>query len=216
MSPPTGPDEPRQPRLTTKRLLEGAFALADQIGMDNFTIRKLATKLDTKPMTIYHHVSNKEAIIDGIVDLVFAEIDVSPAGTDWKVASARRARSTRAVLARHPWAAPLMESRTSPGASTLRHHNAVLGCLRQGGFSIEMTAHAYALVDAYTYGFALHEASVLATGNLKRKPGHDLGDEFEFGLAVIVDGLQKAARLSNLSKGQSVELLTLGHLPIAP
>jgi AcrR family transcriptional regulator len=216
MSPPT--DNPSRPRLTKKRVLEGAVALADQIGMDGFTIRKLATALDTKPMTIYHHVPNKEAIVDGMVDIVFAEIDAPATVSDWKVAIAKRARSARVVLARHPWATPLMESRTSPGISTLQHHEAVIGCFRQGGFSIEMTAHAYALVDAFIYGFALQEANLPATGGEDMadlaetiieplpvdgypylmeltarhilQPGYDFGDEFEFGLDLILNGLQ--------------------------
>ncbi len=190
--------------------------------MEGFTIRKLATAIDVKPMTIYHHLPNKEAIIDGMVDLIFAEIDLPPVGGDWKEAMRRRARSARTVLARHPWATPLMESRTNPGPATLKHHDAVLGCLRQGGFSIEMTAHAYALIDAYIYGFALQEASLPATGGEDMaeladaiveqfpadaypylmelttehvlKPGYDFGSEFEFGLSLILDGLDSSPR----------------------
>ncbi|MCP4221787.1 MAG: TetR family transcriptional regulator, partial [Actinomycetia bacterium] len=146
---PTHTPSPSRARLTRDRVLAGAVALADKIGMEGFTIRKLAHELDVKPMTIYHHVPNKEAIIDGMVDRVFGEIDLPPTEVDWKSAVGQRARSARAVLARHPWAAPLMESRTTPGPETLRHHDAVLGCFRQAGFSVEMTAHAYALVDSY-------------------------------------------------------------------
>ena len=109
------------------------------------------------------HLPNMEAFIGAMVDLVFSEIDLPPAGADWKTAIRQRCSSARTVLARHPWAAPLMESRTSPGPATLQHHDAVLGCLRGGGFSIEMTAHAYALIDAFVYGFALQEASLPAT-----------------------------------------------------
>ncbi|MDH3753258.1 MAG: TetR/AcrR family transcriptional regulator C-terminal domain-containing protein [Acidimicrobiia bacterium] len=184
------------------------------------TIRKLAIELDVKPMTIYHHVANKEAILDGMVDIVFSEIDLPPTDTDWKAAMRQRARSARAVLARHPWATPLMESRTAPGATTLRHHDAVIGCFRRGGFSIAMAAHAYALIDCYIYGFALQEANLPATGGEEMadlaetiieqlpageyphlteltaehvlQPGYDFGDEFEFGLDLILDGLEAA------------------------
>ncbi|MDW3177411.1 MAG: TetR/AcrR family transcriptional regulator [Acidimicrobiia bacterium] len=208
--------------LTRDRVLEGAIALADDVGMDAFTIRKLATAIDVKPMTIYHHVPNKEAIIDGMVDLIFTEIELPPTDIDWKEAMRQRACSARTVLARHPWAAPLMESRTNPGPATLGHHDAVLGCFRRGGFSIEMTAHAYALVDSYIYGFAMQEANLPATGgddmaelaeaitehfgvgqyeNLLElttehvlKPGYDFGNEFEFGLSLILDGLERAAQ----------------------
>ena len=207
-----------RPVLTPQRVIAAAVQLADAIGVDALTIRKLAAELDVKPMTIYHHVSNKEAIIDGMVDVVFDEIDLPPTDLDWKQAIRRRAASAREVLARHPWAAPLMESRTSPGPATLRHHDAVLGCLRAGGFSLEMTAHAYAVIDAYVYGFALQEASLPATAGDEMadlaqsmsaampageyphlvefttehvlRPGYDFGREFDFGLDLILDGLE--------------------------
>lgn len=203
--------------LSRTRVLAVAVDLADTIGMDSFTIRKLAAALDVKPMTIYHHVANKEAIVDGMVDIVFSEIDLPPVDTDWKTAIRQRALSARTVLARHRWATPLMESRTTPGRATLRHHDSVIGCFRRGGFSIEMTAHAYALVDNYLYGFALQEANLPAMGGEEMadlaetiieplaegeyphltelanehvlKPGYDFGHEFEFGLDLILDAL---------------------------
>ncbi|MCP3990392.1 MAG: TetR/AcrR family transcriptional regulator [Actinomycetia bacterium] len=218
---PTHTPSPSRARLTRDRVLAGAVALADKIGMEGFTIRKLAHELDVKPMTIYHHVPNKEAIIDGMVDRVFGEIDLPPTEVDWKSAVGQRARSARAVLARHPWAAPLMESRTTPGSETLRHHDAVLGCFRQAGFSVEMTAHAYALVDSYVYGFALQEANLPATGGQEMaelagsiteqfssdeypylveltvehilQPGYDFAAEFDFGLDLILNGLESLA-----------------------
>jgi AcrR family transcriptional regulator len=223
-SAPSKDDSTRTP-LTRERVLAGAVALADEIGIEAFTIRKLATALDVKPMTIYHHVVNKEAILDGMVDRVFDEIDRPPTDTDWKSAMRRRALSARAVLARHPWAAPLMESRTSPGPATMGHHDAVIGCFRRGGFSVAMTAHAYALVDAFIYGFALQEANLPATegeamaelaesvmepfpaGDLPHltefttehvlQPGYDFGTEFEFGLDLILDGLEARAAPSD-------------------
>ena len=211
----------KRPRLSAERVLAGALDLTDGIGIDDLTIRRLADALAVKPMTIYHHVPNKEAIIDGMVDLVFAEIDLPPVGVDWKPAIRQRAASARVVLARHPWAAPLMESRTSPGPATLRHHDAVIGCLRAGGFSLEMTAHAYAVIDAFVYGFALQEASLPATAGDEMadlvqamsaampvgeyphlaeftiehvlRPGYDFGREFDFGLDLILDGLEAVA-----------------------
>jgi AcrR family transcriptional regulator len=220
MTPPTN-DQPTRVPLTRDRVLEGAIALADQVGMEGFTIRKLAAAIDVKPMTIYHHVPNKEAIIDGMVDLIFTEIDLPPLDVDWKAAMQHRARAARVVLAQHPWATPLMESRTNPGPETLGHHDAVLGCLRRAGFSIEMTAHAYALIDSYIYGFSLQEANLPATGGEDMvelaaaiteqffagqyphllelttehvlKPGYDFGNEFDFGLALILDGIERAA-----------------------
>lgn len=215
------PTETTRPRLTAERVLAGALELADRIGIEPFTIRKLAAEIDAKPMTIYHHVPNKEAIIDGIVDLVFAEIDLPPTDIDWKVAIRQRCISAREVLARHPWAPPLMESRTTPGMATLGHHDAVLGCFRRGGMPWEMVAHAYAVVDSYVYGFALQEASLpfngdediadLADQMVKAfppgvfphmvefttqhvlRPGYAFGNSFEFGLDLLLDGIEAAS-----------------------
>ncbi|MEZ5180930.1 MAG: TetR/AcrR family transcriptional regulator C-terminal domain-containing protein [Acidimicrobiales bacterium] len=211
----------KKQRLSVDRVLDAAVALADEIGVDAFTIRKLADALDTKPMTIYHHLDGKDAIFDGMVDRVFAEIDRPPADLGWREAMRQRCTSAREVLRRHWWAAPLMESRTSPGPETLGHHDAVLGCLRRGGLSWEMTAHAYALLDSYVYGFALQEANLPATGGVEMadlaasmieplpagdyphlaeftvehvlQPGYDFRREFEFGLDLILDALERMA-----------------------
>jgi AcrR family transcriptional regulator len=205
-------------------VIDGAVALADAIGVEALTIRKLADALDTKPMTIYHHVPSKEAIVDGMVDRVFAEIDPPPPDLAWQPAIRHRCVSARAALTRHPWAAPLMESRTNPGPRTLAHHNAVIGCLREGGLSWALTAHAYALIDSYVYGFALQEANLPATAGTDMaelataivapiadgdhpylvglttehvlQPGYDFGDEFAFGLDLILDGLAQRAALA--------------------
>lgn len=213
-------DSSRQ-SLSLGRIIENAVGLADEIGVDALTIRKLATSLDVKPMTIYHYVPNKEAIIDGMVDRVFGEIDLPQMDIDWKNSIRLRSASARAVLARHPWAVPLMESRRTPGISTLRQHDAVIACLRDGGLSVEMTAHAYAVIDAFIYGFAMQEASLPATSGDEMselaesilettamseyphlvelttqhvlQPGYDFGNEFDFGLDLILDGLERAS-----------------------
>ena len=220
---PTTSDANRKP-LTKARLLTGAIELADRIGIEPFTIRRLATELGVKPMTIYHHIANKQAILDGMIDVVFSEIDLPPADVDWRTAIRRRSISVRRVLARHPWATPLMESRTTPGAATLRHHDEVLGCFRRAGFSLPLTAHAYAVIDSYVYGFALQEANLpfhggeqigeLAETMLEPfpadefphlveftvghvlQPGYDFAASFEFGLDLLLDGLANAASSS--------------------
>ena len=207
-------------RLTAERIIDGAVALADRIGTDALTIRKLAETLDVKPMTIYHYVPSKEAILDGMVDHVFAEIVLPPTDQPWRDAILVRCHSMREVLARHPWAAPLMEGRTTPGPALLRHHDAVLGCFSRAGFSLELVGHAYAVVDAFLYGFAIQEASLPATagddmaelaGAIMEQmpadlyphlteftigrvlqPGYDFGDEFDVGINLILDGLARA------------------------
>ncbi len=123
-------------------------------------MRSLACELGVKPMSLYHYVASKDEILDGIVDLIFGEIDLPSPGGDWRAQLHRRAVSARRALRRHPWAIGLMESRANPGPATLRHHDATLATLRGAGFSVAMTAHAYALLDSYTYGFALQEAAL--------------------------------------------------------
>jgi AcrR family transcriptional regulator len=207
--------------LTRDRVLSGAVAVADATGIAGLTIRSLAQELGVKPMSVYHHVANKEEILDGIVDIVFSEIELPSASGDWRPEISRRAHSARVVLRRHPWAIGLLETRTSPGYATLRHHNAVLGTFRAAGFSVELTAHAYALLDSYVYGFALQEATLpfndqsvaevaapmmelFESGDYPHmmelvtehalKPGYDFADEFDFGLELVLDGLSDKLR----------------------
>jgi AcrR family transcriptional regulator len=206
--------------LSRERVLRAAVAIADAGGIAALTIRSLAEELGVKPMSVYHHVAGKAEILDGIVDLVFAEIELPTPGGDWEAEIRRRAHSARQVLRRHTWAIGLMESRTSPGPATLRHHDANIGTLRAAGFPVAMTAHAYALIDSYVYGFALQEAALpfegpdtvaevaapmmelFTTGQYPHlvelttehvlQPGYDFGDEFEFGLTLILDGLARS------------------------
>jgi AcrR family transcriptional regulator len=220
MATQTDPSEAPRTPLTRQRVLEAAVALADDSGIESLTMRKLGQALGVEAMSLYYHVAGKDALLDGMVDLVFAEIELPTAAADWKSAMRRRAKSARAALRRHPWAIALMESRRTPGSANLRHHDAVIGCLRQAGFPVALTAHAYSLLDAYIYGFALQEASLpfttpeetaevaqsimaafpadayphlaeLAVQHVLQ-PGYDYGDEFEFGLDLILDGLERA------------------------
>lgn len=213
--------EVKRAPLSRERLLAAAIAVADDGGIAALTIRSVAAQLDVKPMSLYHHVANKEAVVDGIIDVVFGEIDLPPEDADWRSALRRRAHSARAVLRRHPWATPFMESRSHPGPATLRHHDAVLATLRRGGFPLELAGHAYALLDAYLYGFALQEAALPFTpqnlddamsGYLAQfdpaeyphlvefatqrvlRPGYDYANEFDFGLDLILDGLERRLR----------------------
>lgn len=209
-----------RPRLSRDKVLRGALAVADAGGIASLTIRSLAEQLGVKPMSVYHHVANKEDILDGLVDIVFSEIDLPVADRDWRPEMHRRASSVRRVLGRHRWAIGLLESRRSPGPASLRHHDAVLGTLLAAGFSRALTAHAYALIDSYVYGFALQEASLPFEGpesvgevagpimelmaggayphmvdmatSYYMQPGYDFADEFEFGLDLILDGLERA------------------------
>jgi AcrR family transcriptional regulator len=151
------------PQLSSERVLNAAVRLADKDGIEAVTMRRLAGELGAGAMSLYHHVPNKDALFDGMVDLVFSEIELPSTDVDWKEALRRRALSTRAALNRHPWAVGRMEATKSPGPADLRLHDAVLGCLRHAGFSVPMAVQAYSVQDAYIYGFALQEKA-LPTG----------------------------------------------------
>ena len=219
----------REP-LSRERVLSAAIDLADEGGIDQLTMRKLGQALGVEAMSLYNHVQNKDDLLDGLIDLVFAEVPLPPTETAWKDAMRLRGVALREALSRHRWAIGLMESRTSPGHATLRHHDAVLGCLFAAGFSMELTAHAYAALDSYIYGFALQEQGLpmegpeqtaelaevmlaqfpvdlfphlaaFTTGHVLI-PGYDFADEFEFGLDLILDGLE-AAHASGHRTGRS-------------
>lgn len=206
-----------RPQLTRDRILRTAVELADAGGIASLSMRSLAGHLGVEAMSLYHHVANKEALLDGMVDVVFSEVHLPRADHDWRAEMRLRSESGRAVLKRHRWAVGLMDSRANPGFETLRHHDAVLGCLRGGGFSVAMTAHAFAVLDAHLYGFMVQELSLPFEGvNLQDladqimgdlpadelphlaeltvehvlKPGYSFGDEFGFGLELILDGLE--------------------------
>ena len=206
--------------LSRERVLRAAVAFADENGIGSLSMRKLGETLGVEAMSLYNHVASKGDLLDGMIDLVFGEIGLPSAGTGWKTAMRQRAVSARQVLSHHRWAIGLMESRTSPGPATLRHHDAVIGCLRQAGFAVALAAHAFAVLDSYIYGFALQEASLpFRTGEETAElaeiimgrfppgeyphlteltvehvlqPGYDYGDEYEFGLNLIVDGFERA------------------------
>ena len=208
--------------LSRERVLRAAVVLADTDGIESLTMRRLGQDLGVEAMSLYNHVASKDDILDGIADLVFSEIDLPPALADWKTAMRLRAISAREALVRHPWASSLMQSRTKPGPATLRHHDSVIGRLRDASFTVDMTAHAFSVMDSYIYGFAQQqenltystseEAAVVAQNILRQipaneyphlaemiiehamKPGYDYAKEFEFGLDLILNGLEETQR----------------------
>jgi AcrR family transcriptional regulator len=212
-----------RPPLSRDRVVAAAVELADGAGIAEVTMRKLAGACGVEPMSLYHHVANKDDVLDAMVDAVFAEMDLPDPSLPWRDALARRAESARSVLVRHPWAIAMLDSRTSPGPATLEYHDRTIEVLRRAGFSLEMVGHAGALLDAYVYGFAMQQAALpfddgpgagevadtivsalpagaypylaaMATQHVQR-PGYDFADEFAWGLDVVLDGI--AARLGN-------------------
>ena len=204
--------------LSSTRVLQAAVAVADEAGLEAFSMRGLAQELGVVPMALYKHVANKEELLDGMVDIVFGEIELPSGDLDWRSAMRRRAISTREALKRHCWAIGMVESR-HPGPANLRNHNAVMGCLRRAGFSFKMAIHAYSLQDAYIYGFALQEKDLEfetpdSAGEAARRraetigapdnypylveiatklgdSGYDNAVEFTWGLDLILDGLEQ-------------------------
>jgi AcrR family transcriptional regulator len=218
---PAGKTLTRRAPLNRERVLRAAVALADERGAEELTMRKLAKALGVEAMSLYNHVASKTNLLDGMVDIVFGEIDPPAATGDWKAELRKRAVSTRAALNRHRWAIGEMEGRTTHGPNNLRLHDAVLGCLRAAGFSVEMTVRAMSVQDAYIYGFSLQQsdmssetpedfaaeaqrqmrdyAAALAdyphlvevVGGYVARAGYDYEVEFLFGLDVILDRLEQ-------------------------
>jgi AcrR family transcriptional regulator len=210
-------------------VLRTAMIHADETGLERFTMRLLAQVLDVAPMALYRHVANKDDLVDGMVDLVFAEVELPPADLNWKDWMRQRAIGVRQALVRHPWAIGLMESRRRPGPATLRHHDAVIGRLRGSGFSLAMAAHAYSLTDAYIYGFAMNQANLPSELGLETsevaaimveqvpaeeyphlaeftfehvmQPSYDFSEEFEYGLDIVLEGLGNAMGTGSRASG---------------
>ncbi|HXD80490.1 MAG TPA: TetR/AcrR family transcriptional regulator C-terminal domain-containing protein [Candidatus Acidoferrum sp.] len=218
MATQTDPSAQIRAPLSRERVMRAAVALADSSGIDSLSMRKLGHDLGVEAMSLYNHVANKDDILDGIVDLVFSEIALPSGEADWKPAMRKRAISAHEALLRHPWAPSLMQSRTRPGPATLRHHDSVLGSLRNAGFTLVMAAHAVSAIDGYVYGFALQQINLplqsreqvaeVGESILRQlageyphlaemitehamKPGYDYAKEFEFGLDLILDGLER-------------------------
>ena len=217
---PAPRDAPRVP-LNRERVLGAALALADGSGVEALSMRRLARTVGVEAMSLYNHIGSKDDLLDGLVDLVFEEIEPPASGVDWRTAMRGRAISTREALRRHPWAIGLMEARSKPGPASIALHEAVLKTLREAGFSLAETVHAYSVQDAYIYGFALQERALpasletpeggaeVAARQMSRAvadaypytfemvaghiaaSGYDFTAEFEFGLDLILDGLQR-------------------------
>lgn len=208
-----------RPALTADRIVEAAVRVADRGGLTQVSMRQVGRELGVEAMSLYHHLAGKEALIDALANWVFTRIDRPDPGQAWRPAMAARAVSARATLAAHPWALGLIESRRAPGPALLADHDAVLGCLRTHGFSVELAAHAFSAIDAYVYGFVLTEANLpfddgesaedYTAGIAHLLPAdryphlvemitthvvgrsYDYGDEFSFGLDLVLDSLER-------------------------
>ncbi len=209
-----------RPPLSTQRVIDAASRVADAAGLAGVSMRSVGRELDVEAMSLYHHVASKDALLDGLTDWVFEHIVTPSTTAPWRPEMEARARSARTVLAAHPWGLGLIESRRSPGPATLRHHDAVLGCLRNAGFSVALAAHAFSVLDAYVFGFVLTEVNLpfepgesaedfvadlgvvladhphLAEMVAEQVVGRDYqyGDEFDYGLELILDGLEARFR----------------------
>ena len=176
-----------RPPLSHERVVDAASRVADASGLAGVSMRSVGRELGVEAMSLYHHVAGKDALLDGLADWVFARITLPRSGMRWRAEMEERARSARAVLAAHPWGLGLLESRRSPGPATLGHHDAVLGCLRTAGFSVALAAHAFSVLDAYTYGFVLTEV------NLPFEPGES-AEDFVADLGAALADLTRTSR----------------------
>ena len=207
--------------LSRDRILRAAVAVADSGGFDSLSMRSLASELGTAPMSLYRHVANKDDLFDGMIDIVFSEVEFPSQGGNWLATMRLRAISMHETLQRHPWAIGHMESRRRAGPANLRYHNDTMACLREdAGFSFPAAVHAFSVMDSYIYGFAQqenalpsdipaeaevrHDAVVEADPDAAerypylaqiavelRKIDYDFSREFEFGLDLILDALER-------------------------
>lgn len=214
----------RPARLQPDQVMRAAVELADESGIEAVTMRTVAHRVGAEAMSLYRHVANKEALLDGMIDLVYSEIELPAADAEWISAIRARAISARAALMRHPWAIALMESRTSPGSAHLRHHEANLAVLLGAGFTSAQAVRAFNIVDSYLYGFALQERvlpvvspedfaamgpeildaipadefpNLARTGRELMEAGFDYRAEFEAGLDLILGALATAPKGAN-------------------
>lgn len=206
------------PSLSKERVVAEAIRIADRDGVDGLSMRRLAGALGAGAMSLYHYVANRDELVDAMIDVVFEEIELPPLDVNWRTAMRIEAESARRVLARHPWAISLMESRTTPGPANLRHREAVTACLRRGGFSVVMATHANWLINSHVYGYAMQEATLPFTtadeladmtadvylpqllpaefpylnesGAHLMSIGYDPFEEFSFGLELVLDALE--------------------------
>jgi AcrR family transcriptional regulator len=217
MTTDSGSKTARRAPLSRDRVLRAAIALADEHGLESVTMRRLGQELGVEAMSLNNHVANKNDILDGIDDLVLGDIDVPPSGTHWKTAMRQRSISAHEVLLAHPWAAMLIMSRFNIGLGMTRYLDATLGRLREGGFSIEGALDAWHTLDSHLYGFTLQQLNLPFAADEAPQVSADVlgglnGDEyphvvevithvmrsgreedFEYGLDLILDGLEKAS-----------------------
>ncbi len=199
-------------------MLRAALDLVDESGIDSLTMRELGQRLGVEAMSLYNHVENKDDILDGMIDLVVSEIDLPSDDVGWREAMRRRAVSAREAFARHPWASALIDSRETSGPERLHYFDWVIGTLRRAGFSVELAVHAFSVMDSYVYGFGrqqlnasageadTHETAETFLSAIPAdefpyltevfteyilRTGYDERADFDFGLGLILDGLER-------------------------
>ncbi len=216
LTPPARTPARRTP-LSRDRVLRAAIRLADEGGLESVSMRRLGQVLQVEAMSLYKHVANKDDVLDGIADLVTSDFEVPSVDADWKTAIRRSATSAHQVLLRHPWASGLIESRLNAGPARLRFLDTLIGVLSAAGFTMPMVIRAIMSLDSYTYGFALQELAwpfdvenapeiaatfarglpvseypnLLAMAEMVTTAPRGVPVDFEFGLDLILDGLER-------------------------
>jgi AcrR family transcriptional regulator len=210
------PSTQKRPSLNRERAFRAAIDLADTEGIEALSMRNLASQLGVVPMALYRHVVNKEDLLDGMVEAVYGEVDIT-IGVDWRPTMRQRGTSMREALQRHPWAVEMMET-SSPGSANLRYHNAGIACLRkQAGLPIRTAIDAYNLMDSYIYGFALREKTlpgdIAAAAKTRRQDlttaDPSLASQFPY-LIEVVEELGTSGYDYTVQFGQGLELILDG------
>ena len=207
----------RRRPLSRDRVLRAAIRLADEGGLESVSMRRLGQLLRVEAMSLYKHVASKDDILDGIADLVVGDFEVPSGDVDWKTAVRRSAISAHQTLFRHPWASSLIESRLTAGPARLRYLDAVIGVLAAAGFPMPIVIRAIMALDSHTYGFVLQEMAwsfdtentsemaaafargipageypnLLAMAEMTATAPGGASVDFEFGLDLILDGLER-------------------------
>lgn len=211
-------NDDKRPAVTRDRVLDAAFALADEAGLQAVSMRRIGKQLGVEGMALYNHVKDKEDILDGIVERVLSEIPLPSTDQDWKDAMRARANAARHVFLQHRWAVGLLETRSANSSpARLQYFDAVLGCLRGAGFAATLAMRAFSTLDSYIYGAILQEVTLpFDTPDSLEAIGDDLlaqmgsayphlteatvramedgwsrADQFRFGLDLVLDALEQ-------------------------
>lgn len=216
--------------LSRALVMETALAMLDEGGLESLSMRNLGKRLGVEAMSLYNHVAGKDDVVEGALELAVAEIALPEPGEPWREAMRRRAASARSAFERHPWAAALVDSRTGASPARLKYYDAILGALTGAGFPLAEAAMAFSALDSFVYGYGLQRRNAAAPGEdgprkrarafrdempaeayphvarmaeLAAERGYDPEADFEYGLSLLLDGLERRLPAKGPQRGET-------------